>query len=296
MREWRLGRLFGVLLAIAGASVLFGFGPPGWAQPKDGLAQVRFGVMTDAHLLGGRTPQNEAFVRGFVAAMREWKPDFVIDLGDFACQPAEGRTTPALHDEQLRWLTRHWRAFSDVPCPAYAVLGNHDVGWIRGGDEAIGPEDLYSRSHGGEHVTKSEHLAVTKMPGRYYSFDVKGYHFIVLDGNNARGETAVAAGHDGVEGAYGIDEAQKAWLAKDLAAHREKPKVVFCHQELHHTPVSGSGEGGDAPFPPVGKEHSYVDNGWELRAMFSADGRVLACFFGHKHDNRWTVYGRTHYI
>ena len=30
--------------------------------------------------------------------------------------------------------------------------------------------------------------------------------------------------------------------------------------------------------------------------MRAADGRVLACFFGHKHRNRWTIYGGVHYI
>jgi hypothetical protein len=134
------------------------------------------------------------------------------------------------------------------------------------------------------------------MPHRYYSFDMNGYHFIVLDGNNWRGATAVPAGHDGTNGAYWVDDTQKAWLAADLAASRAKTKVVFCHQELHHTPPEGSGEGGDVPFPPVGKETSYVDNGWELRDLLAADGRVLACFFGHKHDDRWTVYGGVDYV
>ena len=71
---------------------------------------------------------------------------------------------------------------------------------------------------------------------------------------------------------------------------------MFCHQELHHTPPEGSGEGGDVPFPPVGKENSYVDNGWQLRDLFKSQGSVAVCFFGHKHRNRWTVYGGVHYI
>ena len=258
--------------------------------------EVRFGITADAHVLGDRTPGNEAHLRSFVAAMDEWRPDFVIDLGDFACQCGSGQTTPELHDAQLQSLKRQWAAFASVACPAYAVMGNHDVGWIRGAGESIAPQDLYARSHAGEDITKSEWLAVTHMPARYYSLDLKGYHFLVLDGNNRRARTAVAPGRDGVRGGYWIDDSQKAWVASDLAANRGKPKVVFCHEELHHTPVEGSGEGGDAPFPPVGKQTSYVDNGWELRELFQADGRVLACFSGHKHESRWTVYGGTHYL
>ena len=257
---------------------------------------IRFGITADAHLLGRRAPRNEANIRDFVAAMTKWKPDFVIDVGDFACQCGSGQTTPELHDGQLAGLKHHWQVFSSAPCPAYLAMGNHDVGWLRGGEEKISLEDLYERSHGGEDITKAEWLAVTKMPGRYYSFDVRGCHFIVLDGNNWRSPTSGPADHDGVGGAYWIDAAQKAWVKEDLAANRAKLKVVFSHQELHHTPVGGSGEGGDVPFPPVGKEGSYIGNGWELREMFKADERVLACFAGHKHDNRWAVHGGTHYI
>ena len=257
---------------------------------------VRFGATADCHLLARRTPGSEAFLRQFVDEMARWKPDFVITLGDFACQAGEGPTTAELHDAQLQGLEHHWNVFSEAPCPAYLAIGNHDVGWFRGGGERLDPQDLYGHSHGGEDITKAELLAVTKLPARYYAFDVRKCHFIVLDANNAPDTAAPARGHDGVPGGYFIDREQIAWLKQDLAASKGKTKVVFCHQELHHTPPEGSREGGDAPFPPVGKEGSYVDNGWQLRNLFSADGSVLVCFAGHKHRNRWTVHGGVNYI
>jgi len=276
-------------IQTAGAAVAAG--AVGEAGPT-----LRIGLTADPHLLGRRTPRHEAFLKAFVEAMALWKPDVVVDLGDFACQAGTGQTTRELHDKQLAGLVRHWAAYRRVPCPAYLVMGNHDVGWLRGGDESITPEDLTKRPHAGEDITKHEWLRVTKLPGRYYSFDVKGTHFIVLDGNNARHKGAPEPGHDGVAGAYFVDPAQMAWLARDLAAHRDKLKLVFSHEELHHTPAEGSGEGGDTPFPNIGKAISYIDNGWELRKLFADDGKVLACFAGHKHRNRWTVYGGTHYI
>lgn len=264
---------------------------------QPGVRQVvRFGMTADAHLLGRGAPQHEAHFERFVGAMIEWRPDFAIDLGDFACQCGGGQTTERLHDCQLKGLIHHVATFSRVPCPHYNVMGNHDVGWIQGGDEKIEPEDLFGPSHGGEDITKAEFIANTRMPHRHYAFDVKGVHFIVLDGDNPRDATSPPAGHDGVAGGYHIDGSQKTWLQKDLAAHRDRVKVVFSHQELHHTPEKGSGQGGDAPFPRVGKEGSYIDNGWQLREMFAADGKVLVCFSGHKHRNRWTVYDNTHYI
>ena len=67
----------------------------------------------------------------------------------------------------------------------------------------------------------------------------------MLDGNNQPDDSA-PRGKDGLVGGYWIDATQKEWLAKDLAKNRQKPKIVFCHEELHHTPERGSGQGGDA--------------------------------------------------
>lgn len=259
------------------------------------VQEIRFGITADPHARMNSKRSTES-LQGFVDAMSEWQPDFAIDLGDFAIQMKEGTTTQEMHDWQLENLKYQYSLLSRSPYPQYYVMGNHCVGWLKGGDEILKPEDLIGRSHGGEDITKIEFLAQTGMGHRYYCFAVKGCLFIALDGNNWRGPTAVAPGHDGVDGAYWIDDTQKAWVAAVLSANRDKKKIVFCHEELHHTAVEGSGQGGDAPFPPVGKEGSYVDNGWELRQLFAKDGNVLACFFGHKHRNRWTVYDGVHYI
>jgi len=265
---------------------------------------VRFGITADCHILG--RDGNRSALAQFVEAMKRWKPDFVVDVGDFACQAGTGQTTPALHDSQLEGLRCSWALLAESPCPAYIAMGNHCVGWLTGGDEKITPDDLYANSHSGEDITKDEFLAVTKMPHRYYSFDAKGFHFIVLDPNNTGSLVLKEAGlspeeikavlsHDGALGAYCIDRAQLEWLAKDLAANRQKTKIVFSHQELHFTAAAG-GEGGDVPFPQYGKLTSYCGNGWQARKLFKEDGRVLACFAGHKHQNRWTVRGGTNYI
>ena len=45
--------------------------------------------------------------------------------------------------------------------------------------------------------------------------------------------------------------------------------------------------------------HSRVGAGRsekQVSSFLAAEGKVVACFSGHKHDNRWTVYGNTHYI
>ena len=101
--------------------------------------------------------------------MCEWQPDFIIDLGDFACQCADGHTTPQMHDCQLKWLRRHWALYRNVPFPAYIVIGNHDAGRIAGVGDKITPEDLCAHPHAGEDITEQEFLSVTEMPNTYFS-------------------------------------------------------------------------------------------------------------------------------
>ena len=265
------------------------------AGPSEERGTLRFGTTADAHfrMNSGAGP---AQIRSFVQDMLAWKPDFVVDLGDLAIQMKEGQTTAEMHEWQLRNLDQACTLLEALECPRYYVMGNHCVGWLKGGDDVISPGDLIRGWHSGEDITKLQYVSRTRMPHRYYAVHLPDHVLIMLDGNSARGPNAVPEAHDGVPGAYWIDDTQKAWLAALLAATRGKRKLVFCHEELHHTPGQGSGEGGDVPFPAVGKERSYVDNGWELRTLFADDNQVVACFFGHRHRSRWVVYGGVHYI
>ncbi len=61
---------------------------------------------------------------------------------------------------------------------------------------------------------------------QYYSFDNKGYHFVVLDGNDKDPSEDRPAGY-----ARFIGEKQLKWLAKDLE-ETNLPTIVFCHQGL----------------------------------------------------------------
>jgi hypothetical protein len=259
---------------------------------ESSAVEVKFGITADDHIEPGASTSK---IAPFFNSMKSWHPAFAIDLGDFAVH--------GTHDEQLGELGTLWGVYkSNVPAPVYDVLGNHDAGWLKGGDEIITAADLAAGDHHGGAFTKAEARGVTGMPNRYYSFDLNGFHFIVLDGNNYPVDQAPPGapptGHDGVVGMYYLDPGQLTWLAADLAANRSKQKVVFAHQELHHTPPEGSGDGGDVPFKPLTphKETSYIDNGWQARELFKRDGRVIACFAGHQHVSRWTVYGNTNYF
>ncbi|GIS59025.1 MAG: hypothetical protein CM1200mP2_12500 [Planctomycetaceae bacterium] len=95
--------------------------------------------------------------------MKTFQPEFAVDLGDFGIQVSEGQTTQEMHDGQIAGLKYHLDVFSQLKCPRYHVMGNHDVGWLKGGDEKITARPdrtLASR----EDITKQEFLAITKMP------------------------------------------------------------------------------------------------------------------------------------
>jgi len=137
-----------------------------------------------------------------------------------------------------------WNRFAG---PRYHLIGNHDT-------------------DGG--FTRDQVAAFLGMPARTYTFDGGTFTGIVLDGNDPGGR---ASGY-----ARFVDEAQRAWLARTLAA-ATRPVIVFVHQPL------------DADFG--------VENGAEVRAILeraeaARPGRVLATISGHLHvDYVQTIAG-----
>ena len=123
-------------LSIAASSITrCDSAPADEQEPISEESPLRFGLNADPHLLGRRSPGNEANFKQFVDQMQESQPSFAIDLGDFGCQVAEGQTTREMHDGQLSALRHHVGVFAELKCPRYHVMGNHDVGWRKGGDE-----------------------------------------------------------------------------------------------------------------------------------------------------------------
>jgi alkaline phosphatase len=168
---------------------------------------VRFGVVTDVHH-ADRDPRLTRFYRTArgrletaVAAFKESRVDFAIELGDFIDE------APQLEREKA-YLTEINTVFRRLPCPVHYVLGNHCV----------------------FNLTKSEFLAGIGRQQSFYGFNTNGVRFIVLD---------ACCRQDGVD--YGrqnydwtdtfIPEKQTAWLAGELRRGKG-PVVVFVHQRL----------------------------------------------------------------
>jgi 3',5'-cyclic AMP phosphodiesterase CpdA len=195
-----------------------------------------FAVATDIHhdIMHDGPQRLQAFKDGAIQA----GVDMAVQLGDF-CQP-----TPA-----NRSFLAQWEA---LDLPRYNVLGNHDM-------------------DGG--FTRQDTVAYMSMPGRYYSFNRKGWHCVVLDGNDPS--------EPPLEGyARGVAADQRAWLTADLQS-TDLPVLIFIHQSLDRGEVDGDREVLDV-----------------LVAHNQAVGRrqIVAVFSGHHHldyavciDDIWHV-------
>lgn len=119
------------------------------ATAQKNVSTVRIGICADVHL--PTMHDAEYRITTFIDSMKVAKPDFLLDLGDFA--------TPAPK------YAPYFAIWNSYPGPKYHVIGNHEM-------------------DGGYSLQQA--LAYRNMPSSYYSFRRNGFHFIVLDGNDKK--------------------------------------------------------------------------------------------------------------
>lgn len=226
-------------LAVAANISLFGLIEPlGFgAATNDNQSVLRFGLITDVH----QNTMHDGMQRlaAFINVMNKAKVDFICQLGDF-CWP---------HEPNRKFLDQ-WNEFKGA---RYHVLGNHDM------------------DHG---FTRDQTEAFYGMPGKYYSFDQKGVHFVVLDGNEPGGKSS---GYKRF-----ISSAQLDWMAQDLSK-TTLPTVVLSHQGLDD--------------PSAGIENSEaVRKVLEQSRTAAGHSKVAACLCGHHHDDLAKQINGIHYI
>jgi 3',5'-cyclic AMP phosphodiesterase CpdA len=177
---------------------------PGCNQKKEAHAdEFTFAFLTDIHLM----PELDG-VEGFrkaIDAVNEINPDFVLTGGDLihdALDQTYGRADSlySLYNQTIE----------EFNMPVYNTIGNHEIyGWHR--DEE-GIED---------HPEYGKKMFENRIGKRYYSFDHKGWHFIVLDGM----ELAENGHYFGR-----VDDEQIEWLKEDLEkTGKETPIAVSIH-------------------------------------------------------------------
>jgi predicted phosphodiesterase len=238
----RDGSLF--LLGAAAASDL---------RAAEGPApRIRVGLVTDLHYADKPTSKTRHY-RDTPAKLAEaaqkfatQKPDFVVELGDFI-DAADSVET------ELSYLRRIAQVFDTIPGPKHYVLGNHCV----------------------DMLTKEEFLGGVGKRESFYSFDVGGFHFVVLDAC-FRTDGKPYGRKNSAWNDANIPPQELDWLRSDLKA-TDKQAIVFAHQRLD-----------------VAGQH-MVKNAADVRKALEESGKVLAVFQGHSHKNDHQEIAGIHY-
>lgn len=219
---------------------------------------VKFGVIADLHV--PLIHNTEKRITAFLNECREENVDFIIQLGDFAHNPEDvacpsGDSSP---NEKIISI------FNNFEKPSFHVIGNHDC----------------------DTTSKEEMLEFwNQIHKPYYSFDINGYHFVVLDCNYLKIDGEYIS-YD--KGNYFylntpaepklpyIPDEQIEWLKEDLA-NTPYPAILFSHQRLCKDPIA-------------------IRNYDDLRkAIDSAPNKVLISINGHEHIDNAEKVGNTWY-
>ena len=203
---------------------------------------LKIGLITDLHY-ADKPPRGSRHYRETpdklaeaAEQFRKDKPAFLVELGDFI-DAADSV------DVELGYLKRINRDFEPICPQRHYVLGNHCV----------------------DTLTKDEFLGEVGQAKSYYSFDVGGVHFVVLDCCfRSDGQPYGRKNFEWTD--PNIPAAELDWLKSDLQA-TSKPTVVFTHQRLDVT------------------DHYSAKNAAAVRAVLEASKNVLAVFQGHSHKN-----------
>jgi len=207
---------------------------PGMASPVDPAAADP--TATDLLILGDWGYDDPKAQIEVAAGLRAYAkkqsvhPQALLMLGDnWYGELAGGAASP-------RWKTQFEDLYpaSDFPCPAYAVLGNHD--YQRWPESKVDAELAYARSG---------HSRWT-MPSRWYRFEFPSKDplvtFLALDSNMPRAHAKENAGRDFTLTADQQGE-QLAWLEAELKRPRTTPFLAV----MAHHPVYSDGPHGDHP-------------------------------------------------
>jgi 3',5'-cyclic AMP phosphodiesterase CpdA len=238
----------------------------------------RFVHFGDTHVGGPVTMPICASDEGLPKALRQAQtmddpPDFILHTGDIITDSFWASRESAVEQ---------WKIYTNVmkqhcTLPVHYTLGNHDVnfGWDLGDESTPFPGKMLA-------------LEQTGLKSPYYSFDHKGWHFVVLD-NTQRG------GYNGFT--HHLDDAQYAWLEQDLAqTDAVTPIVISTHAPILTVTCF---------FCPSNKEHAdglVIPNDWvhtdveKLHKLFRKHRNVKLCLSGHFHAVDHVQYLGIHHI
>ena len=219
---------------------------------SDKLPVLTIAHITDVHI----RPEDNIPARAidWLKVVKERKPDFYLNGGDSIHDASYDNVSRERTLEQWEAWDLFRKEIKDAR--VYSCIGNHDPWW----DVPSMEDEMYGKPYV---------INRLKMPAAYYSFDEKGWHFIILDGN-----------HEGIS----LGEDQTQWLENDLARlPANTPTLVMSHFPI--TSITNDLVGGQ-----------HADHK-ELKTLFYAHkDKVRVCLSGHQHLLDRTWYNDVHYF
>jgi predicted MPP superfamily phosphohydrolase len=204
---------------------------------------------------------SESKLKESVTQFNSMNLEFVAHLGDFI-------------DRDFESFDVVVPIYNQLNVPKYHVLGNHDFSVLDN--------------------RKPEIHQILDMPSKYYDFEINGWRFIVLDGNDISfhaypktsekyREAVEYYDTHGIDspkwnGAIGRD--QLKWLKTLLqeASRKRENVILFCH------------------FPVYPANNHNLWNAGEIVALIETYSCVKAYINGHNHSGNYAVKEGIHYL
>ncbi len=261
----------GAVMVIPGGSTAWGASAAGRVTSSTTAEDFTFVHLTDMHVTPKR--KGDEGYRACIEHVRGLadRPRFALMGGDLAF---DGAYNPKPYfEEQIRL----YKEVSDgLGVPYYNCMGNHDVlGWSsRRKVELDEPE-----------MGKRMIMDRLEWERPYYSFDHGGWHFVVLDCIYG-----VTRDH-GPTYEPRIGDEQLEWLAYDLGAAGDKPKVCMTHIAAFCNVGQVNGD----PNRKALDGHMQVLDTKPLRLVLERHG-VKALLQGHSHRREQFFYNGVWYL
>jgi Icc protein len=255
-------RQFLSLSALSAAGLTIS--PAGYAEPEHRPESFDFIFLTDTHIQPELDAANGCAMC-FKKIRSTVKADFAIQGGDHIFDGLAVSRQRAMSLFDLYAGTEQ-----DLGLKVYHTLGNHDV-FGASPKSAVGTTD----------PGYGKQMFKDRVGSTYYSFDHKGYHFIVLDSIQITPDRNYKTA---------VDAEQLTWLKKDLVAQAPgTPAIVVIHAPLLSGAVAASFPGAAA------SNQLVVTNAGEVIPLFDGHN-VLAVLQGHLHINEVDTFKGIPYV
>jgi 3',5'-cyclic AMP phosphodiesterase CpdA len=213
--------------------------------------------LTDQHVTS-RRQGHEGYKKGIQSINAlDPAPDLVLMGGDMVF---DGLYTEL---ETYRESIRLYRSITEeLNMPYYHCIGNHDV-------LGLSSRRKVPKDHPG--IGRKMIMAELGMEKDYYSFNHKGWHFVVLN------SIFEFEGENGPAYKPMIGEEQLDWLRYDLGDHKEKPAIVVSHM-------------------PAFSHKGQINNDFEMMAMspFILQDNIDLRHVLERHNVKALLQGHTH--